>query len=152
MPAAGTAAEIRALGVSASSFRADITDAEQAKAILDMRLQRLTGLEREKIDITEAEVDKALEYLREAFTRRGFAMQVIETRYSPVLIGTRSVEASERLSVRLHAQGIEHVVLNARNDREEAEIVAEAVAYVVGQRLGGGGTGEVAGSAPTPAQ
>lgn len=45
---------------------------------------------------------------------------------SAVLIGTRSVEASERLSARLQEQGVEHAVLNARNDREEAEIVAQA--------------------------
>lgn len=45
---------------------------------------------------------------------------------SAVLIGTRSVEASESLSARFEAQGIAHAVLNARNDREEAEIVALA--------------------------
>lgn len=43
-----------------------------------------------------------------------------------VLIGTRSVEASESLSERFKQQGIAHSVLNARNDREEAEIVAQA--------------------------
>jgi len=43
-----------------------------------------------------------------------------------VLIGTRSVEASEGLSARLSDRGIAHAVLNARNDREEAEIVAQA--------------------------
>lgn len=43
-----------------------------------------------------------------------------------VLIGTRSVEASESLSVRFQQLGIAHAVLNARNDREEAEIVAQA--------------------------
>ena len=45
---------------------------------------------------------------------------------SAVLIGTRSVEASEKLSARFHASGIAHAVLNARNDSEEAEIVAQA--------------------------
>jgi preprotein translocase subunit SecA len=44
----------------------------------------------------------------------------------PILVGTRSVEASERLSERLDKLGISHRVLNARQDREEAEIVAEA--------------------------
>ncbi len=43
-----------------------------------------------------------------------------------VLIGTRSVEASESLSARFFKLGIAHAVLNARNDREEAEIVAQA--------------------------
>jgi preprotein translocase subunit SecA len=44
----------------------------------------------------------------------------------PVLIGTRTVRSSEEVSAVLHARGIEHVVLNARQDREEAAIVARA--------------------------
>jgi preprotein translocase subunit SecA len=43
-----------------------------------------------------------------------------------VLIGTRSVEKSEKLSERLTAAGIEHQVLNARHHEQEAKIVAEA--------------------------
>jgi preprotein translocase subunit SecA len=42
----------------------------------------------------------------------------------PVLVGTRSVAASDSLSKRLTAAKIEHVVLNARQDQEEARIVA----------------------------
>lgn len=44
----------------------------------------------------------------------------------PVLVGTRSVAASEELSQQLQEAGIEHRVLNARNHEEEAEIVKEA--------------------------
>jgi preprotein translocase subunit SecA len=44
----------------------------------------------------------------------------------PVLIGTRSVDASERLSLRLQAAGVPHQVLNARHHEREAEIVALA--------------------------
>ena len=44
----------------------------------------------------------------------------------PVLIGTRSVGASEELGALLASRGAEHVVLNARQDRDEAEIVARA--------------------------
>ena len=44
----------------------------------------------------------------------------------PILIGTHSVEESEQLSDQLAAAGIEHVVLNAKNDAEEAAIIAEA--------------------------
>ncbi|MGO7394934.1 DEAD/DEAH box helicase [Rhizobium ruizarguesonis] len=44
----------------------------------------------------------------------------------PVLIGTRSVEASEALSVVLGAQGLQHTVLNARQDAGEAAIVTAA--------------------------
>ena len=44
----------------------------------------------------------------------------------PVLVGTRSIEKSERLSALLEAQGIEHQILNAKNHEIEAQIVAQA--------------------------
>ena len=44
----------------------------------------------------------------------------------PVLVGTRSVEASEHLSRLLDAKRLPHRVLNARQDKEEAEIIAGA--------------------------
>ena len=44
----------------------------------------------------------------------------------PVLIGTRSVAASEKLSAMLTEAGLEHQLLNARQDKQEAEIIAQA--------------------------
>jgi preprotein translocase subunit SecA len=44
----------------------------------------------------------------------------------PVLIGTRSIDKSEKLASMLDAHGIENTVLNARHVAREAEIVAEA--------------------------
>ena len=44
----------------------------------------------------------------------------------PVLIGSRSVEASERLSAALTAAGVAHRILNARQDADEAQVVAQA--------------------------
>jgi preprotein translocase subunit SecA len=44
----------------------------------------------------------------------------------PVLVGTRSVAASEHLSGLLTAAGLPHQVLNARQDQEEAAIIARA--------------------------
>lgn len=44
----------------------------------------------------------------------------------PVLIGTRSIEKSEKLSALLNAANIEHQVLNAKNHEIEAQIVAQA--------------------------
>lgn len=44
----------------------------------------------------------------------------------PVLVGTRSIDKSERLSQLLTEAGIPHQVLNARHVAREAEIVAEA--------------------------
>ena len=44
----------------------------------------------------------------------------------PVLIGTASVAASERLAAALASAGLPHGVLNARHDAQEAELVAAA--------------------------
>lgn len=43
-----------------------------------------------------------------------------------ILIGTRSVDKSEKLSARLKEAGIEHQVLNAKYHEQEAKIIAEA--------------------------
>ena len=61
----------------------------------------------------------------------------------PVLVGTRSVEASEKLSALLELQGIAHTVLNARQDKTEAEAVAqggEAGRITVATNMAGRGT------------
>jgi preprotein translocase subunit SecA len=50
----------------------------------------------------------------------------LHERGSPILIGTRSVAASERASSELTAAGLPHTVLNATQDRREAEIIAQA--------------------------
>ena len=44
----------------------------------------------------------------------------------PVLVGTTSIEKSERLSAILQRKGVRHVVLNAKFHEREAEIVAQA--------------------------
>ena len=44
----------------------------------------------------------------------------------PVLVGTTSVEISEKLSRMLQLKGINHNVLNAKQHQREAEVVAEA--------------------------
>ncbi|WP_281616283.1 DNA gyrase subunit A [Flammeovirga sp. SubArs3] len=51
----------------------------QAKAILDMRLQRLTGLEREKITEEHKEVVALVEDLRDILARRERQMGIIKT-------------------------------------------------------------------------
>jgi preprotein translocase subunit SecA len=47
----------------------------------------------------------------------------------PVLVGTLDVKESEQLAAGLKAAGVDCVVLNAKNDAEEAAIIAEAGAY-----------------------
>jgi len=44
----------------------------------------------------------------------------------PVLLGTVSIEKSERLAKLLQKRGVEHEVLNAKNHAREAEIIAQA--------------------------
>ncbi|HET9823425.1 MAG TPA: hypothetical protein VFQ16_16540 [Burkholderiaceae bacterium] len=69
--------------------------------------------------------------------------QVAMEQRRPVLIGTRTVRASEELSAALSEQGLEHVVLNAKQDREEAGIVAragEAGRITVATNMAGRGT------------
>lgn len=61
----------------------------------------------------------------------------------PVLVGTRSIDASERLSEMLKLLGLKHQVLNAVHHKEEAQIVAEAGrrgAIMVATNMAGRGT------------
>jgi DNA gyrase subunit A len=52
----------------------------QAKAILDLRLQRLTGLERDKIRDEYNELLKLIEYLKSILADEGLRMQIIKGR------------------------------------------------------------------------
>lgn len=69
--------------------------------------------------------------------------QLAQKEQRPVLIGTRSVEASEQLSAVLAQLGIEHALLNAKQDQSEAEIIAhagEAGRVTVATNMAGRGT------------
>ncbi|MBE0478518.1 preprotein translocase subunit SecA [Candidatus Aerophobetes bacterium] len=61
----------------------------------------------------------------------------------PVLVGTRSVEKSEKLSRTLKERGIPHTVLNAKYHEREAQIVAQAGqkrAVTIATNMAGRGT------------
>ena len=61
----------------------------------------------------------------------------------PVLIGTRSVGASEEISALLHARGIAHALLNAKQDGDEAATIAaagEPARVTVATNMAGRGT------------
>ena len=51
---------------------------------------------------------------------------ILHEKQQPVLVGTVSIEKSERLSAILQRKGVRHVVLNAKFHEREAEIVAQA--------------------------
>ena len=53
-------------------------------------------------------------------------IQQLYAKGQPVLVGTTSIEKSERLSDLLKKKGVKHVVLNAKYHEREAEIVAQA--------------------------
>jgi preprotein translocase subunit SecA len=55
-----------------------------------------------------------------------FQIQVMQKLGRPVLVGTRSVGDSEQISELLNEKEVVHQVLNARQDTQEAEIVARA--------------------------
>ena len=64
-------------------------------------------------------------------------------RKQPVLVGTTSIEKSERLSELLKKRGVRHVVLNAKYHEREAEIVAQAGrlgAVTIATNMAGRGT------------
>jgi len=69
----------------------------------------------------------------------------------PVLVGTITIEKSERLSGMLKKHGIPHVVLNAKYHAKEAEIVAQAgrlKAVTIATNMAGRGTDILLGGNP----
>ena len=69
----------------------------------------------------------------------------------PVLVGTVSIEKSERLSKLLKLRGIKHVVLNAKYHAQEAEIVAQAgrkSTVTIATNMAGRGTDILLGGNP----
>ena len=69
----------------------------------------------------------------------------------PVLVGTVSIEKSERLSTLLERRGIKHDVLNAKQHGREADIVAQAGrlgAVTIATNMAGRGTDIILGGNP----
>ena len=72
-------------------------------------------------------------------------------RGQPVLVGTVSIEKSERVADKLKKTGVKHYVLNAKNHEREAEIVAQAGRYgavTISTNMAGRGTDIVLGGNP----
>nr|WP_198953780.1 preprotein translocase subunit SecA [Rhodopirellula sp. MGV] len=75
----------------------------------------------------------------------------IEYKGRPVLVGTVSIEKSEKLGRLLERRGIEHEVLNAKQHQREADIVAQAgrkFAVTIATNMAGRGTDIILGGNP----
>ncbi len=84
-------------------------------------------------------------YQTEQFKFNAIIEQILECheKGQPVLVGTVSIEKSEKLSSALKKRGIKHNVLNAKHHDKEAEIVAQAGklgAVTIATNMAGRGT------------
>jgi len=94
-------------------------------------------------NIREDETDRV--YITAAAKSDAIIAHIIDvhTTGQPVLVGTQDVAESEELHRRLRRRGVPAVVLNAKNDAEEAEVIAEAGklgAVTVSTQMAGRGT------------
>ncbi len=71
------------------------------------------------------------------------SIQTLHAENRPILVGSRSIEASEIIGERLESRGLEHRVLNANFDQEEADLIANAgihATITVATNMAGRGT------------
>jgi preprotein translocase subunit SecA len=93
-----------------------------------------------------ARVHMPMRIFRSAREKWHAIVQSIETIYRkgrPILVGTRSIAASEMLSRMLAERELGHQVLNAKNDKEEASIIeraGEVGSITVATNMAGRGT------------
>ncbi|MDR1728376.1 MAG: preprotein translocase subunit SecA [Acidobacteriota bacterium] len=88
---------------------------------------------------------------REKYTAVVEEIKELYEKGRPVLVGTISIEKSEKLSVLLKRAGVPHVVLNAKYHAKEAEIVAQAGrkhAVTIATNMAGRGTDILLGGNP----
>ncbi len=76
--------------------------------------------------IREDHPDVVFRTVEEKFRAAAKEIQELHRQGRPVLVGTTSVENSEKLSEMLKKMGVPHEVLNAKHHEREAEIVAHA--------------------------
>jgi preprotein translocase subunit SecA len=114
-----------------------------------------------KLDVLEIPTNRPLRRIEEPDTvyrterekYEAIVNDIIEKQQSgrPTLVGTVSIEKSERLSKLLKLRGIKHVVLNAKYHAQEAEIVAQAgrrETVTIATNMAGRGTDILLGGNP----
>jgi preprotein translocase subunit SecA len=116
------------------------SQADEFKEIYDLRVEVIpTNRPMIRIDQPDTVFETRLEKERAVLKE----IETIHATSQPVLVGTASVEESERLSERLNASAIPHTVLNERNDEQEAAIIARAGergAVTISTNMAGRGT------------
>ncbi len=88
---------------------------------------------------------------KEKFEAIGEEIKECHERGQPVLVGTISIEKSEKLAGLLNRNGVKHNVLNAKQHEREAEIVAQAGrkgAVTIATNMAGRGTDILLGGNP----
>ncbi|KKX49822.1 DNA gyrase subunit A [Sphingobacterium sp. IITKGP-BTPF85] len=115
----------------------------QARAILDMTLRRLTGLEHDKIKEEYAELMKTIDYLKSVLADEGLRMQIIKEE----LIEIKEKYGDERRSIIVHSA--EDMRMEDFIDDEEIVITISHNSYVKRtplteyKRQGRGGRGSI---------
>ncbi|AIM36775.1 DNA gyrase subunit A [Sphingobacterium sp. ML3W] len=118
----------------------------QARAILDMTLRRLTGLEHDKIKEEYAELMKTIDYLKSVLADESLRMQIIKDE----LIEIREKYGDERRSIIVHSA--EDMRMEDFIDDEEIVITISHNSYVKRtplteyKRQGRGGRGSIGSS------
>ena len=102
--------------------------------------------------IARVDMDDAV-YAKEEAKFKAIVDRIEEAHQSgqPVLVGTISIENSEKISKMLNRRGIKHNVLNAKQHEKEAAIVAEAGrlgAVTIATNMAGRGTDIILGGNP----
>ena len=101
--------------------------------------------------VRKEQQDVVYRTLDEKFRNAAKEIKEFYDRKQPVLVGTISVEKSEKLSSQLKKMGVEHEVLSAKNHEREAFIVAQAGrkgAITVSTNMAGRGTDILLGGNP----
>jgi preprotein translocase subunit SecA len=101
--------------------------------------------------IRRDEADLVYRTEREKFDAITAEIKELNEKGQPALVGTVSIEKSERLSAQLKRSGIPHVVLNAKYHEREAEIVAQAGrkhSVTIATNMAGRGTDIILGGNP----
>ena len=117
-----------------------LTEAEEFQEIYGLGVVEVpTNVPIARVD----EDDAVYRTVAEKYTAMIERVKEAHAKGQPCLVGTTSIEKSERLSALLEAEGIKHNVLNARQHEQEAQIVGDAGkfgAVTIATNMAGRGT------------